>query len=110
MDTRLIYEKAKHRNLKVDYDNADDSGWVSIGRLDSMDIELAQEIILNWFDENKIYFAINRQTAGEITKENAIDYIVKHESIEKVIFCDLDFRKFVEYDHIGVLRKGNYSS
>lgn len=110
MDSRLIYSASQAAKYNVTWTKVTpDSEWIYFGDTNKIDKSLIIKTINEHFSDPVLLVALNRQESIEIDKSD-ID-----KSIEKIIgiqdFCiwDLHFKKVIEFNRIGVMRRGEVS-
>ncbi|WP_146894561.1 hypothetical protein [Adhaeribacter aerolatus] len=106
MDSKNIYISYQHYSNEIEWEMHEDSEWIYVGADDEFKKEKATELIDSFFEESAIYFITDRRNSALIEKNTAISKIM--EAIEEFdpALANADFSKIMEFDKIGVVRKG----
>ena len=111
MDSRIIYESAKTYIRKVTWTkplNSEDTEWEYIGTADN--IENITKIIQEFFLTDQLYVAQSKHESFETNKEFIADKIKPLIGKSDFSIWDLSFQKVIEFNQIGVCRRGNNTS
>ncbi len=107
LTSRVIYEKSKHLQSNVKWILIDDVEWIYGGTTD----DLKLNIIINHFDNHfkgfkKFNISLNRNNSYEVSRNDIEATIIKLIGIENFFIWDSDFKNVIEFNEIGVFRKG----
>lgn len=63
-------------------------------------------MISELFGDSKIYFVVDRHNSFELELSNAVNILKSELQKTNVILCDKELTKILEFNKIGVVRKG----
>lgn len=111
MDSKNIYigcnammRKAKWEKLK------DDNEWQFVGEGKDFLLAEVQNRINEFFSGEDVFFVLDRHTSKEIAKETAAQEVKSHLQRNTITLCEKDFRKFMMFHYVGVVKQGVFSS
>jgi hypothetical protein len=110
MDTRLIYKKSEKLKLKVDWIKPTDTEWIYCGASGEVKWNVVTEELYSFFDEDAFYVATTRTSSFHANKDDLISSIENLVGKKNFIVWNGDFQKAIEFNQIGVFRKGMYSA
>jgi hypothetical protein len=106
MDSRLIYsasEKVKHL---LSWPKSTDSEWVYFGAGHEVNVNTAMDMINEWFADTKLYIAIDRKHSLTFDKSEFLSVTSEILGYKDFLVWNIKFDKSIEFNHIGVLRRG----
>ncbi len=84
--------------------------WSYIGEGDGFKLEESRKIIDDFFEDENIYLVEGRHNSEEIRKEEAAQILKDKLHDVDLTLCNTEFKKFIVFSKIGVLKKGEYRS
>jgi len=106
MNSRLIYESSKTYIRNVEWvfpENSKENEWRCF---EIKNIDQISKIIQNYFGKDKLYFVISRNESFESELNDIFDKIKYLIGETNFYIWNLSFKKVIEFDKIGVYRKG----
>ena len=111
MDSKNIFISASHMLRKCQWKEVvDKNEWRSVGGGVDFRIEDVQAEIDNFFSGNPLFIVTDRHGSRAIKAESAAQVIADSLSIGSIFVCEQDFSKFMEFNSIGVSRRGLVAS
>ncbi|WP_462221997.1 hypothetical protein [Ferruginibacter sp.] len=105
MDAHLIY--TTHAHLKT---LAKWSEWIYCGVGADIKTDVINKIINEYFEDSTLYFVTDRKESGQINKEDILQRINKEIEQKELFLWDINLKKIIEFNRIGVMRKGLIST
>jgi hypothetical protein len=109
MNSRLIYRASKHMQRIVTWAMLTDTEWVYCGAEQEINKELVIANIKSHIIGFHLYVAYTREGSFETTQELVIDAIDKLLGFHDFLIWDTGFSSAIEFNHIGVFRRGAVS-
>jgi hypothetical protein len=106
MDSKLIYQASEHMQGKVKWIKLTDTEWVYCGTDQEIDRELLITNINSHITSSICYVAYTRKESIETIKEEVLNAIGKLIGLHNFSIWDAGFINTIEFNHIGVFRKG----
>ena len=107
MESRLIYAASDSLKYKVNWLKAsDDTEWIYFGAGADVNKQLAIESIYAYFPDPLLYIALTRKDSMQANRNDidmAIDEIL---GLKNFLIWDIEFKTVIEFNHIGVMRRG----
>ncbi len=111
MDSKNIYIAASHTARKVKWEyQTKDTEWLFVGDGIDFKIDEVQERIASFLSGEKLYFVNGRHDSCSIMKNLTANEIAHKLKEQNILICDLDFKKFIEFNHVGIMRYGEVES
>lgn len=110
MDSKLIFQASGHMQGKVTWIKLTDTEWTYFGAGKEVDRELVIATINSHMVESKLYVAYQRNESFETSKEEVMNEISQLVGYHDFIVWDTNFIMAIEFNHIGVFRKGKVKS
>lgn len=111
MDSRLIYIATERMKHKISWTRPTvDSEWTYFGRGSEVNRNIVNESIKNHFTENALYVCYTRPQSFEADKSNIMNLVKGLLGKEDFFVWDTKFTKVIEFNKIGVMRKGEADS
>jgi hypothetical protein len=107
MDSKLIFQTSQHLKLKVKWNMLTNTEWAYFGVGEEINKECIKTIIEEYIDDYKIVIAYTRQDSFETDKGQLLKSIESILSNHDFFLWDSKFKKVIEFNHIGVFRKGS---
>ncbi len=107
MDSRIIFESAKTYIQTVTWIKPKidkESEWIHIGI--NNNVVTIENIIEDYFITDELYVGLTRNESFESNKETITDKIQPLIGITDFTIWDWSFQKVIEFNKIGVYRKG----
>ena len=107
MDSALIYAASDSLKFKVKWQSArPESEWIYFGAQDEVNIPLALKTINEYFADGPLNIAFGRKDSIQVNKAEIQKAI--QAALGKISFFvwDKDFKRVIEFNHIGVFRIG----
>jgi hypothetical protein len=83
-----------------------DTEWIYIGAKDEIQKQIVFKIIYDYFTGNELYVACSRQKSFATDKVHIEEAIENLLGAENFYVWDKNFKKAIEFNQIGVMRKG----
>jgi hypothetical protein len=80
--------------------------WIYCGIGDDTKEDFINNMINEYFQDSVLYFVSNRKESGEINKRNILERIKKELGQNELFVWDVNFKKVIEFNKIGVMRNG----
>ncbi|MDB5223906.1 MAG: hypothetical protein JWN83_2573 [Chitinophagaceae bacterium] len=106
MDSKIIFIASHHNITKMNWETFGDNDWVYCGVDKDFEDDKVFKFISDFFTEPEIFVVIDRNNSFETSPELSVDIIKKHLSNSEVILCNKEFTKMVEFNKIGVMKRG----
>jgi hypothetical protein len=106
MESRLIYEKSRHLQSQISWEKVSESEWIYCGAKGEVNFDLLNEHINDFFSEGIAFVSISRKDSFESNKKALLDSIRNLIGIMNFMVWDEQFIKSIEFNNIGVFRKG----
>lgn len=106
MDSKNIYISYQHYSNEVEWEMHEESEWIYFGAKEEFKKEKAIELIYSFFEESELYFITDRRSSILIEKNIGIEKIMEAIDEYDPALANVDFSKIMEFDKIGVVRKG----
>ena len=112
MESKLIYTASEAMKLKIFWTKvAEDSEWTYFGDDIEINRNIVNESINNYFPNDKsLYISWKRQQSFEANKIETIELIEKLLGKESFFVWNTQFKKVIEFNRIGVMRRGQVNS
>jgi hypothetical protein len=110
MDTRLIYNKSEKLKLKVDWIKPADTEWIYCGAAGEVKWNIVTEELNSFFDSDAFYVATTRTNSLHVDKEGLLSSIQNLVGKKNFIVWNVVFQKAIEFNQIGVFRKGIFNA
>lgn len=110
MDTRLIYNKSEKLKLKVDWIKPTDTEWIYCGAAGEVKWNVVAEELDSFFDGDAFYVATTRTNSFQANKDDLPSSIQNLVGKKNFIVWNVDFQKAIEFNQIGVFRKGIFNA
>jgi ABC-type transport system involved in Fe-S cluster assembly fused permease/ATPase subunit len=108
MDSKIIYAACHHNVIKINWETFENEIWVYCGVEEDFEDTKATEFVRKFFTEPNIFIVVDRKNSFEITTELAIQTLKKYFNKDtEVILSNKLFTKMVEFNKIGVMKKGS---
>ncbi len=109
MDSRLIYKASRHLQPLWKNEGMDD-GWMYFGDDKKINGELIIAEINSHLTTSELLLVLDRTSSKKIARESAFESIKEHLLLRDFSLWDIDFKHVVEFNRIGVFRKGTIVS
>ena len=106
MDSKNIYISYQHYSNDIKWERHGESEWMYIGAEEDFKEEKAVKLINTFFTESELYFITDRHNSFLIEKDDVIAKVKEYLTDYRTALANKDFSKIVEFDKIGILRKG----
>jgi len=106
MESRLIYIASEHLKSKVNWIKVTESEWIYCGSNGDVKFEIVLEHINHHFLDSNFYIALNRSESIESNSQTIFRDIKELVGMKDFLLWDFSFEKVIEFNHIGVFRKG----
>ena len=112
LDPKLIYTASEAMKLKVSWTKVTvDSEWTYFGDGNEVNRGVVEDSMNSHFTDNaSLYVSTTRQQSFEANKSETIEQIEELLGKESFFIWDTKFRKVIEFNRIGVMRRGQVSS
>jgi hypothetical protein len=87
-----------------------DSEWIYFGDGTNVKKTIVVEIINTHFIESRLLVSWTRQESFQVERDEIEKSIERILGLESFLIWDTNFKKVIEFNHIGVLRVGEVSS
>jgi len=82
------------------------SDWVYCGVGDEIKEDVIDMAINEYFQDSMIYFVSARKESREVNKKDILELIKKELGQNELFLWDVNFKKVIEFNKIGVMRNG----
>lgn len=106
MDSKNIYISSERMKSLVAWPSLGDTEWEYFGAEQEADKEKAWTIIDKHFDDKHFYISLDRRNSVECDRENLDKEIDALLGNQNFIIWNKSFTKAIEFNKIGVLRRG----
>lgn len=111
MDSHLIYSASDAIRNKITWVRVTpDTEWIYFGSDGDIDKQLVINTIYGHFRGNIVYIAFNRKESLQLLKQNIEKEISRLLGLENFLIWDDDFKKVIEFNRIGTMRCGEFST
>jgi len=110
MDTRLLYNKSEKLKLKVDWIKPIDNEWIYCGAAGEVKWNVVAEELDSFFDGDAFYVATTRTNSFQSDRDDLLSSIQNLVGKKNFIVWNVDFYKAIEFNQIGVFRKGVFNT
>lgn len=108
MEPSLIYSASSSLKYKVAWiEISAETEWIYFGAENEVNKPIVIKSINEYFPDSHLYIALNRRDSRQANKYEigeAIDSIL---GMQDFLIWDTKFKKVIEFNHIGVMRKGH---
>jgi len=109
LDSKNIHIATRHARSKIAWMNCGESEWVYIGEKEDFNLQKVDKEIASFFHEDRIYLSVDRHTGFEVSKDKAAWNVLKYLSND-VFLAGEDFRNIMEFNKMGIFRRGSIVS
>jgi hypothetical protein len=106
MDSRLIHKTSEKLKFKVDWIKPSETEWIYCGEAGEVNWDIVAKELYNFFDDDIFHVATTRTNSFTIDKEELLSSINDLVGRKNFFMWNEEFKKMVEFNHIGVFRKG----
>ena len=99
-----MMRKAEWEHMK------DGNEWQFVGEGKDFLLELVQKHVNEFFLGEYVFFVLDRHKSKEIAKADAAEEVKSNLQNETITLCEKDFKKFMMFHYVGVVRQGVFSS
>jgi hypothetical protein len=110
MDSRLIYNKSEKLKLKVDWIKPTDTEWIYCGAASEVKWNVVAEELNSFFEGDAFYVVTTRTNSFQANKDDLISSIQNLVGKKNFLVWNVDFYKAIEFNLIGVFRKGVFNT
>lgn len=111
MDSKNIYIGCIAMMQKAEWEKVkEDNEWRFVGEGQDFISAEVQKRINEFFSGDRIFFVLDRHQSKEIAKATAAEEVRNSLQNNTITLCEKDFRKFMMFHYIGVVRQGVFSS
>jgi hypothetical protein len=101
MESALIYSVGSHMKNIANW-----SAWVYCGIEDDIKEDVIENAVNEFFPDRMLYLVTNRKASGEVNKQDILERIKKGLGQNDFFIWDINFKKVIEFNKIGVMRNG----
>lgn len=110
MDSRLIHKTSEKLSLRIDWYRPSDTEWIYCGSKGEVKFDVVETEFNNFFDGDVFYVATTRTKSFQISKKDLLLSITEIIGSKNFFVWTESFKKVIEFNHIGVFRKGAFNS
>lgn len=111
MDSKNIYIGCTAMMRKAEWEKLGDGNeWQCVGEGSDFLLQEVQKRVNEFFSGDSIFFVLDRHKSKEIAKEIAAAEVKDHLQHNAITLCEKDFKKFMMFHNIGVVRQGVFNS
>ena len=107
MEPLLIYSASQSLKYKISWIKiSEETEWIYFGAGNEADKPIVIKSIKEYFSDSSLYIAINRRDSRQTVKHEIGETIDNIIGIQDFLIWDIEFKKVIEFNHIGVMRRG----
>lgn len=110
MDTRLIYKTSETLKLKIYWIKPAETEWIYCGAEGEVKWDVVEKELDNFFDDGIFHIATTRTNSFDIDMDSLVSSIQKLIGRKNFLIWSEDFQKAMEFNQIGVYRKGIFNA
>jgi hypothetical protein len=110
MDSRIIHKTSEKLRLNINWIKPSDTEWIYCGAKDEVRFDVVEAELIPFLDGNIFYVATTRNNSFEIKKQDLLSSISNIVGSKNFFIWNEGFKKVIEFNHIGVLRKGIFNA
>jgi hypothetical protein len=108
MDAKNIYILGNRFAKKVKWEKqTTDSEWLHVGKPCDIRCELLEQVVSATFYNDKVYVIKDKKDSKVIDRKEILEIVRLLKERESIMFSNLDFTTYLEYNSIGTIRKGS---
>src|SRR5688500_17109493 len=98
MDSRLIYEKSKHPESKIQWNRITESEWIYCGSKGEVKFDIVFNHVRDYFTDAKLYIVLTRNNSFETIKENIHSVVEELVGSNNFLIWDIRFERVIEFN------------
>lgn len=106
MESRLLHKSTSYLKGKVKWEGDARSEWISIGQGVSRDFNVIAKLTLEHFGKCDLYLVRERTNSTKVLAVDVISTLEPLIGIENFLLWSIELDKAIEFNRIGVLRRG----
>lgn len=106
MDSRLIYSAINSIKHKIIWENKYNNEWIYVGVDNEINEEFIYQKIEELFGTERLLLALDRNRSKVVEKADLKVTVIRNIRKENFIISDEKFKKFIEFNKIGIIRIG----
>lgn len=106
MESRLLHKSTSFLKGKVEWEGDAHSEWISIGQCGDRDFSVIARLILEHFGECDLFLVRERDNSMKIQAVDVISILEPLVGIENFFLWSFELDRAIEFNRIGVLRRG----
>ena len=111
MDSKNIFIGCNVMMRKAEWEKLKDNNeWQFVGEGKDFLLEKVQKRVDEFFSGERVFFVLDRHKSKEIDKEMAAQEVKNNLHQNSITLCEKDFKKFMMFHYIGVVRQDVFSS
>ena len=110
MDSRLIYSATQEITRKIFWPKGTDTQWVYFGTKGEVIKEIVMENIKTHFSDDNLYVVRQRNNSFQTSKDNSLEAITDLLGVEDFSLWNQPLDRVIQFNRIGVLRRGERNS
>src|SRR5579875_1989902 len=110
MDSRLIHKTSEKLIANIDWIKPFDTEWIYCGSKGEVKFDVVEKELNEFLDSDMLYVVITRNNSFETSKQNLLPSISNIVGSKNLFIWNENFKKVIEFNQIGVFRKGIFNS
>ena len=110
MEPRLIYKASEKLQPKIDWKKPLDTEWIYCGAKGEVKFDVVETELNQFLDTSTLFVATNRNSSFQTDKQHIMPSISHIIGSKNFFVWNENFTKVIEFNHIGVFRKGIFDS
>ena len=111
MDSKNIYIGCNVMMRKAEWEKIKDNNeWRFVGEGKDFLVDEVQKRVNAFFSAEHVFLVLDRHKSKEIEKVTAAQEVRDNLQKDTITLCEKDFKKFMMFHYIGVVRQGVFSS
>jgi hypothetical protein len=110
MDSHLIHKTSEKLKFKINWIKPSEAEWIYCGEAGEVKWNVLAEELWSFFDDDTFHIATTRTNSFTIDKEELLSSINNLVGRKNFFIWNEGFKKLVEFNQIGVFRKGVFNN
>ena len=106
LDARNIFTACRRMKSKVDWERQSDSEWLFVGKDADFREDEVEKLIQSFFEDAEVYLVIDRHNSFPIQLNKSAEKVRELLNERGITLCNFAFNKIMEFNPIGVVKRG----